>query len=237
MILKHLLFLAVGTFLCTGTNAITMPAPPPELPDTLINFRTKEQLNEDKTRDNDVLKPLSERLNIDSAPFVPGDDVAGIARLSFVYTPDVTIGIPASGMSIVRFYDLKGAPWEIVSVKTENQGFSAEKSASSSELVIKQHSGAAGTTMVVFLQDKNVPLVFHLSSVNLKRDDVDINTIINTCTVKSYNGLTDYMAPAVNKVPAPNPDAQTIKLKTEGSFEIEQILTDAVRMVKADEEN
>ena len=73
---------------------ITLPAPPPELPDTLTKFRTLEQLNEDRTQDNSAYVPFTENVEIESAPFVPGDDSAGIVRIASVYTPEATVGVP-----------------------------------------------------------------------------------------------------------------------------------------------
>lgn len=46
------------------TIGITLPAPPPELPDTLTKFRTLEQLNEDRTQDNSAYVPLRKMLRL-----------------------------------------------------------------------------------------------------------------------------------------------------------------------------
>ncbi|MGN1281779.1 MAG: hypothetical protein ACI4UM_07745, partial [Succinivibrio sp.] len=192
-------------------DAITMPSPPPELPDTLTKFRTLEQLNEGKRIDRDSSSQIIDSLEVESAPFVPGDDVSGILRIGYVYTPEATVGVPSYGASIIRFYDLEGIPWDISSVRTENQGFSAEVTASPSELLIKQGVGATSSKMVVTLDNHDSPLVFTLSPVRLKREGVMINTIISTVRVKSYTNIQGYVYPQIEKIPKPNPSDSNIK--------------------------
>ena len=219
--------------LYAGTSvAITMPAPPPELPDTLTKFRTLEQINENKTRENDSLMPFTENVEIESAPFVPGDDTAGIVRLDTVYTAEATIGVPNLGASIVRIYDLEGVPFEISSVRCENQGFLAEVTASPYELLIKQNLGASTTKMVVTLENYDNPLVFSLTPVKLVRDEIAINTIINTIQVKSYTNAQGYVFPEIHEVPKPNPSAEVVKLDNADIKTIEQNLIEAVRGLK-----
>lgn len=215
--------------------AITLPAPPPELPDTLTKFRTLEQLNEEKTQDNGVYVPFTENVEIESAPFVPGDDSAGIVRISSIYTPEATVGVPDYGAAIVRFYDLEGIPWNISSVRCENQGFSAEITASPSELLIKQGLGAVSTKMALTLENYDSPLVFTLSPVKLKRSGTDINTVIYAVRIKSYTNAQGYVFPKVHDVPKPNPQAQVVKFDGINLSEVENHLVEAVRAIKQEQ--
>lgn len=212
--------------------AITMPAPPPELSDTLTKFRTQAQLNENKTEQNDALAPLIENVEIESAPFVPGDDSAGILRLSSVYSSKAAIGVPNYGASIVRFYDLDGVPWDIASVDCENQGFVSEITASPSELLIKQNYGATSTNMVVKLSNYDTPLLFTLTPVKLDRQGIAINTIINTVKVKSYTNANGYIYPKIHEVPKANPSAEIVRFDNVDSSKVENSLVEAVRGIK-----
>lgn len=214
---------------------ITLPAPPPELPDTLTKFRTLEQLNEDRTQDNSAYVPFTENVEIESAPFVPGDDSTGIVRIASIYTPEATVGVPDYGGAIVRFYDLEGIPWNIASVRCENQGFSAEVTASPSELLIKQGLGAVSTKMAVSLENYDTPLVFTLSPVKLERNGTPINTVIYAVRIKSYTNTQGYVFPNVHEVPKPNPQAQVAKFDGINLSEVENNLVEAVRAIKQEE--
>ena len=146
-----------------------------------------------------------------------------------MYTPSMAIGIPEYGLSIVRFYDLNSVPWDINSVRTENQGFYAEVSASPSELIIKQTSGATGTIMVVTLNNYPNPLVFSLNPVRLEREGVKVNTVINAVRVKTLINSHGYVFPDVHVVPLQNPDAEVIKYNQDDLTSIEENLLEAVR--------
>lgn len=225
----------LATTLCmmvTNAIAITMPAPPPELPDTLTKFRTQEQINEGKTIENDTFGLMSENVEIESAPFVPGDVGSGIVRLAAIYSPDITIGVPDYGASIIRFYDLQGVSWEIGSVRCEAQGFLTEVTASPSELLVKQNVGATTTKMIVELTNYDTPLVFNLSPVKLQREGVAINTIINTIKVRSYTDSQGYVYPTIHEVPKSNPNAQIVKFDASDLLNVETNLIDAVRGIK-----
>lgn len=233
--MKHGIKLVLATTLCmiaSNAIAITMPAPPPELPDTLTKFRTQEQINEGKTIENETLGLMSENVEIESAPFVPGDVGSGIVRLAAIYSPDITIGVPDYGASLIRFFDLQGVPWEISSVRCEAQGFLTEVTASPSELLIKQNVGATTTKMIVELTNYDSPLVFHLSPVKLEREGVAINTIINTIRIRSYTDSQGYVYPTIHEVPKSNPNAQLVKFDADELLNIENNLIDAVRGIK-----
>lgn len=227
---KSILSLSLALLLLQGEcSAITMPAPPPELPDTLTSFRTKEQINESRRIENELVKEEAQEVALEENPFVPGDDNSGIVRYASVYTPSMAIGIPEYGLSIVRFYDLNSVPWDINSVRTENQGFYAEVSASPSELIIKQTSGATGTIMVVTLNNYPNPLVFSLNPVRLEREGVKVNTVINAVRVKTLINSHGYVFPDVHVVPLQNPDAEVIKYNQDDLTSIEENLLEAVR--------
>ncbi len=214
--------------------AITMPAPPPELSDTLTQFRTKEQLDENRTVESKS-GPVAETVELPEAPFVPGDVDAGVMRNSDVYSPEMSIGIPYYGSGIVRFYDLNGVPWDITSVRCETQGFMAEVTASPSELLIKQNVGATSTKMVVELLGYASPLVFTLSPVKLAREDVAITTTVNVIKIKSYTNALGYVYPEPKQMPVPNPKASAIKFDSEDLVKIENTLVDAVRGINLNE--
>lgn len=213
-------------------QAITMPAPPPELSDTLTKFRTQEQLNEDKVTDNKALNSLFEEVNVESAPFMPGDDVSGILRIAFTYSNKATIGVPAFGSSILRFYDLQGIPYEIASIKCENQGFEAQITASPFELLVKPRFGASTTHMVVTLTNYDRPLIFTLTKVKLTRAEVLVNTIISTIKVHSFTSATGYIYPKLKEFAKPNPKAEPIEFSKDSLIGIENALIDAARVLK-----
>ena len=224
---------SVSLMLFAGTaKAITMPAPPPELSDTLTRFKTQVQLNEDKSTSNDAIAPFLENVEIESAPFVPGDDSAGVLRLALIYQTKATIGVPSFGASILRFYDLEGIPFEIASFKCENQGFVAENTASPSELLVKQNYGATTTTLVVNLVNYDSPLIFTLTPVKLNRQEVAINTILNSIKVPSVTNAQGYIYPKLQKVPKSNPNAQVVKFDKDAISKVEETLIDAVRGIK-----
>ncbi|WP_031492811.1 DotH/IcmK family type IV secretion protein [Succinivibrio dextrinosolvens] len=211
-----------------GSMAITMPAPPPELSDTLTKFRTKEQINESVSLGNGSSAAVEE-VEIESAPFVPGDIDAGIMRIAENYSPLMTIGVPGYGSSIIRFYDLNGIPWDIASVECENQGYLTEITASPSELLIKQNVGATTTKLKVTLSRYSSPLIFNLSPVRLERDGVAVSTVVNTVKIKSATNSYGYVYPSVRPVPQPNPAAGSVKFDSTDLQKIEVTLLDAVR--------
>ena len=230
---EFLVFLT-GWLTSLSAMAITMPAPPPELSDTLTKFRTQEQMNEGRTINNES-GDLSEETGVDSSIFVPGDITSGIYRNSQVYSPELTLGVPVYGASIIRFYDLSGIPWEISSVRCENQGFMAEVTASPSELLVKQGVGASSTKLVVNLINHNQPLVFSLSSVKLEQESINVNTIINSIKVRSYTNSQGYVFPEIKKFPKTNPAAKPVKYEKTSLTQVENTLIDAVRNLKLDE--
>lgn len=230
--IRKLAVLALFCLVASVDAAITMPAPPPELPDTLRNFRTKEQIRENQLLPNDEVEVNAEEVEIDSAPFVPGDDSAGVIRLSSVYIPQTVIGVPEMGAAIARFYDLKGIPWDIASVRVENQGFSAETTASASELLIRQLQGAATSRLVVELDGYQTPLVFTLKPVNLEHEGVMVSTVLQTVRVRSYLGADGYLFPKIHEVPKPNPKAVTAHFENVDQSKIERTLINAVRELK-----
>lgn len=115
--------LAAGLAMAPAMAELTAPAPPPDLPATLRDFRTQEQLDEMREIKNaDGGSGDVESLNIESSPFVPGDDSAGVVRLAYGYVPGIVMGVPDRGMLVVRFFDSAGAPWDIAQTRVENPG-------------------------------------------------------------------------------------------------------------------
>lgn len=205
---------------------INLPAPPPELSDTLKDFRTQEQLQEQRPA-ADARPELGEETELAEPP-VPGDDSSGVMRLTRDYVPGQVIGVPVYGESILRIFDLQGIPWEITTLRVENQGFSAQTTASPSEILIKQTQGASSSTLAVNLNAYPSTLIFTLKPVVLNSGGVDVTTILNFVRVRSALGTEGYIFPEINKVPSPNPGA-TPTVFDEATFRsVEQTLTDVV---------
>ncbi|MCR5536349.1 MAG: hypothetical protein K6F05_02940 [Succinivibrio sp.] len=210
---------------------INAPAPPPELPDTLTDFRTKEQL-EEESLELYATSEESEEAEFGSAPFVPGDDSSGVMRYQTVYTTDEIIGVPDLGVTVLRFYDVQGIPWEILRVQVETQGFSAEVTAATSELVLRQQAGAAVSRMVVELAGYRSPLIFTLRPVVLEQGGVRVSTILNAVRVQSQQNAEGYIFPQVKAVPEPNPHAEKPHFDEQTQEQMVHRLISAVRSLQ-----
>ncbi len=220
--------LAAGLAMAPAMAELTAPAPPPDLPATLRDFRTQEQLDEMREIKNaeggsgDV-----ESLNIESSPFVPGDDSAGVVRLAYGYVPGIVMGVPDRGMLVVRFFDSAGAPWDIAQTRVENPGFSAEVTASPSELLVKQLQGAAGSQLAVTLSGRPEPLVFKLRPSRLERHGVPVTSMIVAVSLPQSLG-GDYAKPEEVQFPVPNPKAKPPKFADDAYDQAEQAVVSAV---------
>lgn len=217
-----------------AVSAIRAPEAPPELPDTLKSFRTETQLREqEEIVDEDAPADAGfEKLEVSSAPFVPGDDAAGVVRMSGEYVPAQVLGVPGRGALIVRFFDLEGIPWDIDSVRLENPGFSAEITASPSELLVKQGSGAATTSMAVNLRGYPEIMVFTLRPARLSRGGVPVTTMLQSVRVRSTLGDRHYVRPEELKFPEPNPAASTVKFADVDCGAVEDTLLNVARSLK-----
>lgn len=206
---------------------ITAPAPPPDLPATLRDFRTQEQLDEMREIKNaDGGSGDVESLNIQSSPFVPGDDSAGVVRLAYGYVPGIVMGVPDRGMLVVRFFDSAGTPWDISANTMENPGFSAEVTASPSELLVKQLRGAAGSQLAVTLSGRSEPLIFKLRPARLERKGVPVTSMIVAITLPQSLG-GEYTKPEEINFPEPNPKAGTPKFANDAYDRVEEALITA----------
>ena len=164
---------------------IISPMAPPELSDTLKDFRTKEQLKE-----REIIEfgdATYQMVDIEDIPVVPGDNASGVLRLSGPYMANENITIPQYGSAIVRFYDMQGTPWDIVNIDLENQGYIAKVTAAPSELYIKQLQGASTTTMIVHLANLMQPLVFNLTPLSLVNSKKPIKTVLTSIKVNYIN--------------------------------------------------
>lgn len=217
-----------------AVSAIRAPEAPPELPDTLKSFRTETQLREQQeiVDENANFEQEGEKLEISSAPFVPGDDSAGVIRLSGEYVPAQVLGVPHRGALVVRFFDLEGVPWDIDSIRLENPGFSAEITASPSELLIKQGSGVATTAMAVSLKGYDEQMLFTLRPVRLSRNGVKITTMLQSVRVRSTQSDHHYVRPEELSFPVPNPQAATAKFDRVDFNSVEDTLLKTVRALK-----
>ena len=234
MRLIRLTFLACLALLSCSARAIVMPAPPPELSETLTDYRTKEQLNVTSRLDNDKIQEIEE-ISAPKIPFVPGDAQAGILRNSFEYRPALNIGVPYYGITVLRFYDLQGVPYAVENLDCEKQGFLVENTASPSELVIKQNGGASSTKMKVTLENLNKVLIFNLSPIRLKSDGVEVTTLIDTINIQNYANAEGYVYPHHVEFPQPNPKASPIKFDRTDFKNVEETMLEAVRGLGSEE--
>lgn len=213
-------------FLSTAHADVVAPQAPPELSDTLTDFRTKEQLTEQVYIEGKV-----DPQNSIEVPTVPGDLEARVMRLSAAYQAQYEVAVPRHGVSILRFYDLNGFPLEVVSTRVENQGFLAEVSASPSELVIRQFQGASTTLLQVRLKGINRNFVFTLKPLVLVNQQRSVRTLITAMTVNYYIEGTNYVAPVPYQFGKPNPQAQAINFDQVNQEKLESDLVEAAAVV------
>lgn len=195
---------------------VVAPQAPPELSDTLTDYRTKEQLNEQV-----YIEGKADPQNSISVPTVPGDLEAKVMRLSATYQSQYEIAVPRHGISILRFYDLNGYPMEVVSTKLENQGFLAEVTASPSELMIRQFQGASTTLLRVRLKGINKNFIFTLKPLVLVNQQSTVRTLITSMTVNYYVEGTGYHDPIPYKFGKPNPDAKALNFSNVDGHQLE----------------
>ena len=213
--------------------AIKAPEAPPDLPDTLRDFRTAEQMREfEELKSADGTHDDIEDLEIQEAPFVPGDDGAGVARFANVYVPGLVTGVPARGALIMRFFDAEGIPWEIDGAQCEHQGFIADVTASPSELLVRQESGAATTALKVTLRALPDPLIFTLRPVRLERNGVPVTSLIETVKLKQSQNGVHYVKPEPEQFAVPNPKASALRFDGIDAQGVEDTLLNAVRSLK-----
>ena len=217
---------------CSSAQAvINAPAPPPELPETLTDFRTKEQQAEE-TLELYAEGEQSEEAEFGDGPFVPGDDSSGVVRYSSIYSADQIVGVPSLGVTVLRFYDVQGIPWEISRAVVETQGFSADITAATSELILRQQAGAAVSRMIVKLTGYKQPLIFTLRPVLLEHGGVRVNTILNAVRLQSHQNVEGYIFPQIRTVPMPNPQAEKPTFDAETQERISMALISAVRALQ-----
>ncbi len=227
----------IALYSSAAMATMTMPAPPPDLPTTLKEYRTQEQINEKRVVTNDKDVTPQEPVDVPSAPFVPGDDSAGVVRTSGLYVPGQIIAIPADGAGIIRFYDLQGIPWDIADTRIENQGFNAEVTALASELLITQQQGAATSTLAVYLDNYPDPLIFTLRSVRMENNGIKVNTVLNAVKAKGYRTNEFYYFPEIHQIPKTNPAAESYRFEDVDQSKIERLLINAVRELKDEQNN
>ena len=237
--MKSLSVLILMFFLVSVSSqaAIYAPEAPPELPESLKNFRTEAQLHElDEIKNQNADDGDLEELEIQSSPFIPGDDSSGVVRFANVYVPKLVMGVPDRGMLIVRFFDADGNPWEIDKTELEQPGFSCEITASPSELMVKQQHGATVTSMTVTMRGSNDLLVFTLRPARLVRGGVKVNTLIENVKLKTSQEQVKYKRPDSIEFAVPNPKATTVSFKDTTTKTVEKRLLEAVRALKNDDQ-
>lgn len=160
---------------------VIAPQAPPELSDTLTDFRTKEQLTEQLYIEGKV-----DEQNSLQVPTVSSDLKSLVMRLSGMYQAHYEIVVPRYGVSVVRFYDLEGSPVEIASLKLDQGGYIAEKTAVPYELILRQFQGAEDTLLKVNFKKYRVPAILKLRPVVLVNQQQPVRTLINVLTL-NYN--------------------------------------------------
>ena len=230
----HAIFTVRALALTLGLLCLSLPAhadvvapqAPPELSDTLTDFRTKEQLSEQV-----YIEGKSDPQNSLNIPTVPGDLEAKVMRMSATYLPQYEVAVPRHGVSILRFYDLNGYPMEIVSTRLENQGFLVEVTASPSELMIRQFQGAATTLLQVRLKGINKSFIFTLKPLVLVNQQSSVRTLLTAMTVNYYVEGANYIQPQPYKFGQPNPQAQALNFDKVQQGQLERDLVSAAAIV------
>ncbi|MDY6321479.1 MAG: DotH/IcmK family type IV secretion protein [Succinivibrio sp.] len=235
--MKHGLLMIAAAFLAQAClcaqAAITAPAAPPELPETLKSFRTQVQLEEQemlKSQQQDTEE--ADPADVAEAPFVPGDESAGVLRVSDPYMPGQVLGVPDYGMLVVRFFDAGGVPWEIASVKTENPGFTAEVTASPSELMVKQAQGASASGLEVSLAGRSGSLLFVLRPARLENRGIAVTTLLQTVRMDTVQNGKAAVRPEALRFPEPNPQAAAVHFDEQALEGIQKLLLDSVADLK-----
>lgn len=232
---RFVLLLSLTMIFVNNSNAISLPAPPPELPETLTDFRTKEQVEEDSMVESYLRSDNFDDINTVASPFVSGDEQLGILRFTMNYQADTKIGVPAYGQTVLRFYSSEGIPLEITDIKLESPGFVADVTASASELVIKQKAGCSNTAMMVTIAQSSTPLIFNLSSVYLKNKSNPVSTILTSIKVKTYVQDNEYVIPKTVEIPKANPLASDVSANTQSFFELEDQMLKALDEIRYDD--
>lgn len=206
--------------------AITMPEPPPELSDSLKDFRTKEQINLQRAQDSTGLlySVQNQELKV-----VSGDIESGVQRYDLRYRPLSIVIVPQFGQAIMRFYDVNGKPWDIRDFEFQNQGFEAQKSAIASELMIKQTLGASSSKLVVRLAQLQMPLVFNIRASKVVNEaNKLVLTTISAVNLDVYKDLGEYVMPDIYQFAKVNPLASKIDYSHVNQDELVKNLIDAV---------
>lgn len=172
---------ALGMYAAPVLADVTAPQAPPELSDTLIDFRTKEQLTEQIYIEGKV-----DEQNSLQVPTVTSDLKAKVMRLSNMYQSQYEVAVPRYGMSVVRFYDLEGLPVEISSLSLDTSGYIAEKTAAPYELILRQFQGAETTLLRVSFKKYRTPALLTLKPMILVNQHQPVRTLITSLTL-NYN--------------------------------------------------
>ncbi len=221
-------FFSIGLLIfvnCSYAN-IVAPEPPPELFDTLKDYKTA--LQEKEQYQSLEHKERTEDFKIGKLPAVPGDVQAGVIRLGGVYEPNCVIGVPSYGISILRIYDLDGNGFEIERFQSENPAFAVDSTATSYELLIKQNPGALVGKLKVILKGRSKPLIFRLKPVNLEQEGVLVKTILNSIKMGDLIRQGEIFKPNLENIPKPNPLDKQKYVNYEDHDKIEKNLVKAI---------
>ena len=213
-----------GSWLLGTAHAdVIAPQAPPELSDTLKDFRTKEQKSE-----KIYIEGRNDPQNSVEVPTVPGDAESKVMRMSATYQAQYEVAVPRHGVSIIRFYDLNGYPMDIVSSRVENQGFIAETTAAPSELMVRQFQGASATLLQVRLKGINQSFLFTLKPLTVINQQSSVRTLITSMTVNYYVDGNTFIQPEPYRFGKPNPAARAINYDKVSQDRLEVDMLEAV---------
>ncbi len=168
--------------------AFAPPAPPPELDETLTDFQTRQQLEAERFLQSGQGGELLEL----PGPAAAGDEAAGVVRLTFDYTGDLTLFVPRHGRTYLKIIDGAGMPLEIQSFRQNGQAFIPELTASLSELMLRQYQGASSAQLVLKVKESPEPLLFRLHSKAAANARRAVTTFIYTIRVRKLNALESF---------------------------------------------
>lgn len=225
-----LLALSSALYTAAACGAFMPPAPPPELDDTLTDFKTEQMLSAERYRQSGA---GGSQLNL-PAPVLSGDEASGVARLSFIYTGGLTLFVPRFGQSIVRFVDGQGGPLEVTGFKEHGASFAPELTAALHELSVRQSGGASSGQLTVNLGQNAEPLVFTLQAKAAANAQRALQYMIYTIKVPSLSALKYYSTEPYRFVQLNSADVMP---EGQVSFtQLQQVMLDGLQQMRAQEQ-
>lgn len=217
---------------------MVMPEPPPELNESLLHYRTKEQRlhqthrgllpGEPKNYQHIVQQAHQSRREQERGG-VSGDLGSGVKRYRFKYKHGASVVLPLGGKAVVRFFDYNGKAWNVEDYEFESQGFNGQLSALPSEMVITPASGSGVSELLVRLEGHPETLVLNVRSMRVVNDQqIQVRTALHTVEIPSYQDLSDYIRPDVYHPASLNPMAKEVDFSDVSQDAIAESLVRAI---------